>query len=684
MIRTLLSVAAGVIALLASCNSQPRPPGEKKPDSAYSKNENNIRDYLSRVAAKITDAPLPQYRSLDDWKKNRERIHGEFLQMMGLDHLPVDGQRTPLNVKVTSVVHKKGYRIETLYFESLPGLYVRGNLYVPDSIKDKRPAIFYASGHSPTAKSTYQGHPMKFAQLGFVCLLTETIQFGEVLGEHWGCYRNGWFNWYSRGYNPGGAELWNDMRALDLLASRPEVDPERIGVTGISGGGSQTWYLAAADPRIKAAAAVCGAGTLKSHICTRTVDGHCDCMMFTNTYGYDFREVGALIAPRPFLIAQANRDGMYDIDAVRKLKSQVNDIYALYGKSANLSMVETPGGHSYHKLSRENIFSFFLQHLMGKKVSPEEVGDIDTVAADQATAEELRIYKNGPPKNDRTTTIQNSFITLPGTPDIASNTQLDAYRDSVKRALREKTFHAFPEKAPDFNSRLEFKSLDNPHSGNSIYSFVTEDGWRLKLDVHWSEDSSAKKPLLIVLRSPNEERWSSEGFAYNVSNDWNVAYFEVRGVGEFGWAPDLQWHIRRASAWTGRTIASMQVYDLMRCLEFARTVSNVDAEHIGVAARDEMGVVALYAALMDGKCNRVVLDNPPATQDVASDPSGRGPAIEMLNCLQITDVNRLPAILAPAKIEFLNSIPAAYDWANEISSKIKGNAFEIINEKTDN
>ena len=682
MIRTLLAAGVGaIITMSLSCNMQPQPAAKTASDRVAPASENNIRDYLSRVAAGITDNPSPQYRSLDDWKKNRDRVYHEFLQMMGLDQLPVNGERTPLNVKVTGVVQKEGYRIETLYFESLPGLYVRGNLYIPDNIKDRRPAILYASGHAIDQEGSYQGHPMKFAQLGFVCLLTETIQFGEVRGEHWGCYRNGWFNWYSRGYNPGGVELWNEMRALDLLASRPDVDPGRLGVTGISGGGSQTWYLAAADPRIKAAAAVCGGGTLKSHICTRTVDGHCDCMMFTNTYGYDFREVGALIAPRPFLIAQANRDGMYDIAAVRELKDKVNDIYALYGKSGNLTMVETPGRHSYHKLSRENIFSFFLQQLMGKKVSPEEAGDIDTIAAHQGSAEELRVYKNGPPKNDRTTTIQNSFITLARVPDIASNEQLDAYRDSVKRALREKTFHAFPEQPAAFRSRLEFKSMDSPHSGNAIYSFVTEEGWRLKLDVHWNNDSSAKKPLLIVLRSPNEERWSSEGFAYNVSNDWNVAYFEVRGVGEFGWAPDLQWHIRRASAWTGRTIASMQVYDLMRCLEFARTVSNVDAANIGVAARKDMSVVALYAALMDGQCKRVVLDDPPATQDVASDPAGRGPAIEMLNCLQITDVNRLPALLAPAKVEFFNSIPAAYAWANKISTKIKGDAFEIIKEK---
>jgi hypothetical protein len=682
MLRTLLILSLGGLLLqCTSCDSQSQPKNAKSQDSASVKGENNIRDYLSRVAVRITDDPLPMYHSLDEWKKNRGRVRSQFLQMMGLDHLPVEGKRTPLNIKITGVVQKKGYRIEKLYFESLPGLYVRANLYIPDSITDRRPAIFYASGHAIDQKDSYQAHPIKFAQLGFVCLLTETIQFGEVRGEHWGCYARGWFNWYSRGYNPGGVELWNDMRALDVLTSRPEVDPERIGVTGISGGGSQTWYLAAADPRIKAAAAVCGAGTLKSHICQRTVDGHCDCMMFTNTYGYDFREVGALIAPRPFLMAQANRDDSYDIDAFRELGKKVRTIYDLYGKAGNLSMIETPGHHSYHRISRENVFSFFVQHLMGKKVSPEEVGDIDTVAAHQSTSDELQVYKSGPPKDDRTTTIQNSFIPLAPVPNLKSSEQLDAYRDSVKRALSEKTFHAFPAKVAAFAPRLEFKSMYNANSGRSIYSFVTEDGWRLKLDVNWQNDSAAKKPLLIVLRTPNEERWGSEGFASAISNGWNVAYFEVRGVGEFGWSPDLQWHVRRASAWTGRTIASMQVYDLIRCLAFARTLPNVEADHVGVAARDEMSVVALYAALMDGNCQRVVLDNPPATQDVPSDPLGRGPAMEMLNCLQITDVNRLPALLSPAKIEFLNVIPPAYNWANEVSSKLKGNAFAVTGKK---
>ena len=237
-----------------------------------------MREYLIRAATSISDDPTDE-KTFTEWEKIRPQRYQEFLEMMGIDHLPVNGKRTDLNIVLTGVVKKEGYRIEKLYYQSLPGLYVRANLYIPDDCTSRCPAILYASGHTPDQKGTYQAHPSKFAQLGFVCMITETIQFGEVRGEHWGPARNGWFNWYSRGYNPGGVELWNAIRAIDLLTQRPEVDPEKIGVTGISGGGAQSWYIAAADSRIKAVAPVCGAGTLKDHMLSRTIDGHCDCMM---------------------------------------------------------------------------------------------------------------------------------------------------------------------------------------------------------------------------------------------------------------------------------------------------------------------------------------------------------------------------------------------------------------------
>ena len=95
-------------------------------------------------------------------------------------------------------IQQDGFHIIKLYYESLPGLYVPANLYVPDNLKGPAPAVLYVCGHSRTQKTSYQAHPRKFAQLGFVCLIIETIQWGEVLGEHWGCYARGWLIGTSR------------------------------------------------------------------------------------------------------------------------------------------------------------------------------------------------------------------------------------------------------------------------------------------------------------------------------------------------------------------------------------------------------------------------------------------------------------------------------------------------------
>ncbi len=672
--RALLINACMAMALfLAGCTSMPEKVSEKQECLPV----NNIRAYLSNAAKDITDNSLKSITDLDAWKKDRTARYNEFTEMMGIQDY-IGKERTDLNVKVTGTIQRDGYRIEKLYYESLPGLYVPANLYVPDNIKQPVAAILYVCGHSPTQQVHYQPFPAKFAQLGFVCLIIETIQMGEVKGEHWGEYARGWFNWYSRGYDPAGVELWNAIRGLDLLAARPEVDPEKLGVTGISGGGSQSWYIAAADPRVKAVAPVCGASTLEAQIGTRTIDGHCDCMMPINTYQIDFQNIGALIAPRPLLICQADRDGLNTIESVRRLYSDIKEVYDMYGETDNIGFIETPGGHSYHRLSRSGIHSFFLKQLMGKDVSPEEAGDIDTSQNDLLPADELNVYTDGPPAADRTLKIQDSFVHLHTVPVINTGQDLVAYRDKVKAFLSEKTFGAFPKEAVSLDPRMEFRSADGGKFGWKIYSFVPEKGWRLKVDFHWNKDTTERKPLVIVLNKYNEERWGPESFVSRHSREWNIAYLEVRGIGESGWDPALQWHIRRAAAWTGRTIASMQVYDLLRCLEFCRNLQGVDPDSISIAARDEMTVVAMYAALMDGKIEQLYLKNPPPSQDIASNEDGKGPAIEMLNCLRATDLNELPALVSPTRTEFIGDVPASYEWSANVLKKLKRDDISYV------
>jgi dienelactone hydrolase len=513
-----------------------------------------IRDYLSREARRITDRALTEYNDEAAWRALLPERQRQFREMMGVDALAPAQERPPVIVHVTGSVERQAYRIEKLYYESLPQLYVTANLYIPNALPapipgemtGRFPAVLYVCGHADTQKVHYQSQPRRFAELGFVCLVVETVQLGEVRGHHHGCYREGWWHWYSRGYSPAGAELLNGIRGLDLLAQRPDVDAERLGVTGMSGGGAVSWYVAAADERVKVVAPVCGTATLASQIADRTIDGHCDCMWWINTYQWDLADVGALIAPRPLLIASADRDGIFTIDAIREVHTQLRRLYGTLGVPENLHLVETPGGHSYHERSRTAIYSLFLKHLQGKEIAPEEVGDSDEAPEHQETEETLRAFAHGPLPEDRTPTLQETFIALPEPPEIANAEDLKRARDEVVSALRARTFRAFPADPPPLDVRVEFEFQYGATRGQR-FSYTSEEGWRLHGEIYLPASTARPAPTIIALRSPDEDRRATERFVERIGGARARVIVEPRGTGDTEWGQGLQWHVRRAA-----------------------------------------------------------------------------------------------------------------------------------------
>ena len=623
-----------------------------------------VREYLSREARAITANALGRLKTPAEFKRRAPEMRRQFMDMMGLADLPPAGSRPPVPVHVTGVVERPAYRIEKLHYESLPDVHVTANLYLPKaaSANAKRPGVLYVCGHVPNQKVHYQGHPRRLAELGFPTLIAETVQLGETAGKHHGCYYEGWFHWYSRGYSPAAIELLNGIRALDLLAARPEVDGSRLGITGISGGGATTWWVAAADERVTACSPVCATATLESHIYDRVVDGHCDCMWWINTALWDLADIGALIAPRPLLIASANQDGIFPIESIRKVHSQLQRLYATLGVPEHLRFVETPGGHSYHERSRTAIFSWFLQHLMDKRVAPAEAGDIELDPAKLEPVETLKVYVSGPPAGDRAPLVHDQFITLATPPEITAVPDLDRARKHLVERLRRDSFNHFPRNPPPLATEEEF-ALDG--GVGTRFAFTSEDGWRLHGTRRNPPDVQGAAPAIVILRSPGEDRNASETYAGSISEPWIKVIVEPRGTGDTSWGEDLNWHVRRASAWLGRTIASMRVWDAMRALEAVRGLPGVAGAHVAIAGRGEMAAVALYAALLDGRVSGVFLDSPPATQNAASQPHGRGESIEMLNCLRYTDLPQVAGLLFPAEVIVSGELPTTYAWAQE-------------------
>jgi len=633
-----------------------------------------IREHLCRVAAEVTDNSLTDIKTKEQWLEQRPKRLQQYLEMQGILDFPPKDKRPPLNVTVTGVLKRDDVTIEKLYYESLPELYVTGNLYIPNNLDSPAPAVLYVCGHSPTQKVHYQPHARRWAQLGFVTLIVDTIQFGEIKGRHHGCYRYGEFNWYSRGYTPAGVELWNAVRGVDLLQERKEVIADKIGITGISGGGAVSWWVAAADERLKVVAPVCGTGTVKAHVSDRTWDGHCDCIMFINTYRQDLADCGALIAPRPLMVASADRDSIFSIASIRQTFGKVKNIYALYEADDDCQLVETPGGHSYHPTSRKRIFSFFMKHLMGKDVPPESIEDVGEAMESEET---LRVYVHGIPSDERTSKIQDTFIPVAEPPIIKSKQDVVDERSRLVDILREKTFGHVPEQPCDLDVHTEFEYM-NGETKLARLAFTSEKDWRLHATlVRPAATQDKESPVLIFLHSPGGERWEFEGFTRNFASSWVRLAVQCRGVRDTSWGQDLQWHIRRCAALTGRTIASMQVYDALRTIELVRGLPGVAPARIAIAGRGQMAVVALYAALLDSNLKAVILEQAPATQNAPSEPDGTGEAIEMLNCLRFTDLPYVAGLLFPTDLVFIGARPEGYRWAEELYNRLGGRVFQV-------
>ena len=241
----------------------PLPPGDQLLDA-----------YFRAEAAALARRCLADIQTLDDWQAKRGEYRRQLQEMLGLWPLP---ERTDLQPVITGKLEHEGLVVEKLYFQASPRLYVTANLYRPPVVEKPLPAILYVCGHSRQAtngisygnKTGYQHHGAWFARNGYVCLTIDTLQLGEIEGLHHGTYREGMWWWNARGYTPAGVEAWFGIRALDYLCSRSEVDRERLGMTGRSGGGAYSWTVAALDDRVKV---VVGS---RHHGCKTVVNSGC-------------------------------------------------------------------------------------------------------------------------------------------------------------------------------------------------------------------------------------------------------------------------------------------------------------------------------------------------------------------------------------------------------------------------
>lgn len=630
--------------------------------------------YFRAETARVANAPLNEIDSLEVWEAKRGEYQQKLKEMLGLDPWP---EKTDLQATTTGTIERDGIVVENIHFQSRPGLYVTGNLYRPAQADGKLPAVLYVCGHGRVKKdgvsygnkAHYQHHGAWFARNGFVCLTIDSLELGEIEGKHKGLYNDAHQWWTNRGYTPAGVEAWNCVRAIDLLQLRDEVDPEKIGVTGRSGGGAYSWYIAAIDERIKVAVPVAGITDLEDHVVNGVVAGHCDCMYWVNTYGFDYTLLPALIAPRPLMIANTDADPIFPLEGVERTHLAARKIYQLYGKAPNLALTILPGGHADTQPLRIPAFYWLQKHLHG------DTPAITDVAVPKFEVEELKVFDKIP-EDEINTKIEETFVAAAEPAKVPSTrAQWKQMSGEWKKQLLEKSFAGWPE-------------YDRP--GIRSAGLVELKKWMVYADSSFAPQKNVRLPLLtfrakraanttfpngklVVVDDEGWKKWAAiakgNGDELPIANadDYDAIFvLAPRGVGPTQWTQETkpEIHLRRRFLLLGQSHDAMQVWDIRQAAK--NILEATSTEHVDVEASGEMAALAIYAAIFEPAISDLTLHNPPVDHR-------EGPYfMNVRRFMNMSEALAMAAndIDAPRSVNLVSDSPELMEYANAVKQKI--------------
>ncbi len=603
--------------------------------------------YLESEARAITDVAIAEVSDRRSWEAVRDGRRREMREMLGLDPEPA---RTPLNIQITGRIERPGYVIEKIAFESLPKVYVTGNLYIPEGA-DKKPAVIYVCGHAPSphgAKTVYQRHGHTLAKHGYVAFILDPIQIAETFAMHHGVYNQDLYDWYSRGYSPAGVEIWNVIRALDYLETRPEVDASRFGITGRSGGAAMSWFAAAVDERLQVAAPVMGISTYAATVEANATGLHCDCMFPVNGPRHDLLHQGALIAPRALMMAHGIQDPLFPVPGYKEFEQAIGGLFASYDRPDRFTNVEVDTGHEDSDYLRATATAWFDKHLAHV---PER--EID-VAFEEVPPADLAVFGGRPPADALNYRVHELFVPERGLRAPASLAEWLERREELSTQLREKVFGGFPEDPEP--ATLEASDLEAP-GGFKAVTIETEPG--IELTAWLREPEEARGPSLVYIVSDGED-WEAARRTIGQSIQYGrrpILALYPRGVGEVAWPKSVWKTIQRNAMLVGRTVDSMRLWDVLQAADAMRRRTGYE---VVVAGSGVSGALGLYAAALDDGIAQAILLDAPTTHAGGRETAG------FLNVLRYTDLPEAAALVAPRRVTFYGRQPGAYAFTRRI------------------
>jgi dienelactone hydrolase len=553
--------------------------------------------------------------SIEEFEERRKRVRRKFLEAIG--GLPEE--KTPLNSRCTGIVDRGDFVIEKIIYESFPKFYVTSALYIPKGLQEPAPTVVFVHGHSDLGKSypVYQAVCVDLVKSGFVVFAIdppgqgEMKQYydpekGEAVIKH--CTDEHTFaglQFVVSGANLARIFIWDVMRGLDYLETRPEVDPERIGLTGNSGGGTQSSYLMLVEPRFKAAVPCTFLMTLGSYMKTGQPQDSEQIIRGCFVDGPDHDDYITGMAPKPVLIGAAAYD-YFPIEGTLEALRRAKRIYALYGAEDKVDIIVAPTRHMYSPYLREAAVNWFKRHLKDEKPN-FKTGEPETLPPEKLWCTPkgyvLEMFPNARTVFD----LNREWLDQKGSKPIRDAEEL---REAI----------------------VEVLGIDMSLRSESIYPRVIWDGeaegFRAEKIFFFSEPDivvtgvlihpnvqPVRTDILVFENGTSEIPERKEMLKGMLDEGRRLFVFDVRGVGAVQVRPvnrggkphATEYKLACDAMMLKRSTLGMRVFDVLRAYDYLK--ERDDIERIGVVGVDAGAIWAYYAAALEEGICRAELHN---------------------------------------------------------------------------
>jgi cephalosporin-C deacetylase-like acetyl esterase len=536
-------------------------------------------------------------------------------------------ERTPLEARIVGTLERDGYRVEKVIFESQPKFYVTANLYLPTSGHPPYPAVLYPLGHELGGKSnsTWQQMLATLARRGYVALTWDPLGQGERVQLYSADLRDSLLGSSTTEHTVLGIQclligqhiarytIWDGIRALDYLLSRKEVNPERVAITGNSGGGTHSAYIAALDDRIHVAAPSCFITSW--HWMLKTLGPQDAEQTFPGWLSdrLDYPDFIYAAAPKNYFILSAIRD-FFPIDGARETFQEAAHTYSALPGSSTVEMFEADDGHGYSHPRRMAAYDWLSRQLRGTEDKAEEV------PVEPESAEALFCTSTGQVVTslggETVFTLNRSQANRlqKSRPPLADVADFESFRQRVRQAAVQ---------------RSGYQPVSGPVPVR-YYGTIQRDGYHIEKLIYESEPKilvpsllyvpnagRTRKPVALLVDGGGKSATTITA-AQLVATGVAVLSLDLRGIGETRITPDLNdtesyryfgdYEDAMTAILMNRTLAGMRALDIVRGIDMLSARPDVDASKFCAIGRNGAAVPLLYAALFDTRIGALSLE----------------------------------------------------------------------------